>query len=91
MTQKVSDQATNCFEYTQARLGEVAMDNIRLRVQRNALLAALKAAVQLIKERNHYHTLDPDLERPEFRCISGCAGEALQSWEATIAAAERKD
>jgi hypothetical protein len=52
------------------------------------LLQCLKAAVETIEQRGHYVTPNTESERPSFRTLDGCVGDALGYWKEVIARAE---
>lgn len=44
------------------------------------LQKALEAAASLVKERADYVSPNPESERPSFRTLRGCCGDALYVW-----------
>jgi len=50
----------------------------------------LDQALNLIEERKHYVSPTPDSERPSFRTIEGCAGDAFEVWKNILAKGNRR-
>lgn len=61
---------------------------ILLRDAVDTLTSISREMFNLLEERKHYTTPYPDSERPSFRTLEGCVGEALNAWKEAIKKAE---